>query len=343
MRNPNQFTSLSQVKVLECPVCLGHEFEPIEQYNFDGIKTAYSACSDCGLVLMNPRPTEQSLKEYYSSKYWEERDYAQALKKQDLFAKHIISFINNYQSGFLKDVSSILEIGSSFGVTLSNFKRYTEELGSQVSLFAIEPSSRAVEIGKDSYIDISFLGQSFESIDNHSGNFDLVILSHVLEHLPNPVEALKKVRLKMSNTSLLYLEVPNYYCHVSVDYSHLYCFTHNSLKNCLSAAGLNLIYVSLNNHYTEELPDYLTCLVMREDTEVLTQGSVQNNCSREKLVDIRRQRQPVLISMNIADLFHKECEASNPLHKFLLKIKRKAVLEPWKKISVISSKSTRSR
>ena len=99
---------------------------------------------------------------------------------------------------------------------------------------------------------------------------------------------------------------------------------------------------SLNNHYTEEVPDYLTCLVTREEADVLAQGSIQNNYIREKIVDIRRQRQSVLISRNIADILHKECEASNPLHKVLLRIKRKVVLEPWKKISVSFSKRTRS-
>ena len=79
---------------------------------------------------------------------------------------------------------------------------------------------------------------------------DVVIYSHIVEHLLNPVNELKKLKKLLKQDSLLYIEVPglkNLYDSYDQDFlkylqnAHTYHFTLNSLTNCTKKAGFNLL------------------------------------------------------------------------------------------------------
>jgi len=75
--------------------------------------------------------------------------------------------------------------------------------------------------------------------------FDLVIMSHVLEHLENPVHSIKYIYNEfLCNGSILYVDIPN------MDYElrttaaakmapnmHLYFFSGFGIKHLLNMAG----------------------------------------------------------------------------------------------------------
>lgn len=271
-----------------CVVC-GHEnFCPIEAYESDRIKTNYMACSHCGLVVMNPMPTDDELKEYYSDNYWELSGDAvkQSLQKQQSRAAHLKKYIKlNTRPHFFKDVSSISEIGSSFGVTLHHLGTYVKSIGGEARLFAIEPSQNSVRIGQDYYKGINLLGFTVEDLSyNYDATFDLIILSHVLEHFTNPVASLTLIADKMTDSSLLYIEVPNFYGHPSVQYAHNYCFTETSLMNCLAVAHLKPVEVNLFWH-SRIFPMNITCLA-RKDSDTTSSGKI----CKETIDEIVRQR-----------------------------------------------------
>jgi SAM-dependent methyltransferase len=73
--------------------------------------------------------------------------------------------------------------------------------------------------------------------------FDLVSLSHVLEHLPDPVGMLRQIREHLlSEDGLLLLEVPNFYAHDSYELAHLACYTPHTLKAVLHQAGYEVVH-----------------------------------------------------------------------------------------------------
>jgi hypothetical protein len=69
--------------------------------------------------------------------------------------------------------------------------------------------------------------------------FDLVVMSHVLEHMNHPVEFLQMLKAKyMHAGSLIMIEVPNYPPFPStMNINHAYGFTENTLPLCLRFAG----------------------------------------------------------------------------------------------------------
>jgi SAM-dependent methyltransferase len=92
--------------------------------------------------------------------------------------------------------------------------------------------------------------------------FDLVSLSHVLEHLPNPVKYLAQLRdAILTPGGWLLLEVPNLYAHDSFEVAHLVSYNAHSLVQVVTKAGYEI--VALEKHgrpHSALLPLYISLL-----------------------------------------------------------------------------------
>jgi SAM-dependent methyltransferase len=86
--------------------------------------------------------------------------------------------------------------------------------------------------------------RSFSAVEA-SGPYDLIVLSHVLEHVPFPADLLGELRRHLSETGLLYVEVPIEYCGAIIKRqgiplgAHINYFCRSSLSACLNVAGFN--------------------------------------------------------------------------------------------------------
>jgi SAM-dependent methyltransferase len=75
--------------------------------------------------------------------------------------------------------------------------------------------------------------------------FDLVLMSHVLEHLDDPAAELAAIRQVLAPRGAIFLEVPNRAGHLGLpiddNRSHLHFFSANSLALLLSGGGLEVL------------------------------------------------------------------------------------------------------
>jgi SAM-dependent methyltransferase len=75
--------------------------------------------------------------------------------------------------------------------------------------------------------------------------FDLVLMSHVLEHLDDPAAELAAIRQVLAPGGAIFLEVPNRAGHLGLpiddNRSHLHFFSANSLARLLSDGGLEVL------------------------------------------------------------------------------------------------------
>ena len=246
---------------------------------------------------MNPRPTVDELSEYYSQVYWGERtsqSYTQAhwaaraatdlpaqRRKQATRATHIGKLLRTIlaTAGYrLADVRSVLEIGSSFGETLRHISHLITSEGGRPQLYGIEPNEKAREAAADAYENVKLVGHDIADLKGQSKTFDLTLLSHVLEHLSQPVQALLTVRERLRGGGLLYVEVPNYYGHPSVEFGHNFCFTSRSLRNTLGAAGFRVVELALTG-YQEDFPFYVAAVAAPA-----AQGSEEMQCETVEVV-----------------------------------------------------------
>ena len=128
-----------------------------------------------------------------------------------------------------------MDIGCSHGYLLSLFKNQGK------FVHGIEPSSKLKSLAKEIYdIDTTdFIDQNFF----HGHKYDLIIISHVLEHITNPIQFLSYVSnlLAVEVTYLLKL-LPRLFSNVDPFsfFEHINYFSYSSL-NLRSLSGFSLV------------------------------------------------------------------------------------------------------
>lgn len=190
--------SLALEPVTACPVCGTTRFAPegtLQQY---GIELHYDRCQCCGVLFLNPRMTDAQTEEYYQGLYREllkgdgwtvETDLAIQAKR----AKAQAAVLRPH----LGDVNTHLEIGCSAGYLLEAAGvLYSTGVEPDESYHRLEPARQ--------FRVVSSLAQLPPM------KYDLISLSHVLEHINHPWEYLRALLDKHAHAgTLVMVEVPN--------------------------------------------------------------------------------------------------------------------------------------
>jgi SAM-dependent methyltransferase len=212
-------------------------------------------CDECGLVQTLPRPSLKALSDYYAVDYRNGCFAGADVADLSKFPKDNLYYYNRGQSiaELLKphiqtDTPQILDIGAGFGHILYALgERYP-----QAPRTAIEFSEVCVEhlqgLGIEVYTDAVE-----ESLPKIGRKFDVIILSHVFEHLLNPLETAELIREHLAPDGVLYIEVPNipadsllrYPDHVwapRFEEPHISLFSVPTLRNTLETAGFDVLF-----------------------------------------------------------------------------------------------------
>jgi hypothetical protein len=146
---------------------------------------------------------------------------------------------------------SALQIGSSDGYTLARFR----EAGTE-RVLGVEPGKASVDLAKRLY-DIDCINSSAEHFTT-AEPFELILLTHVLEHLYDPQSILQKCYdiQKKVNEGFIYVEVPllsplESLCPGFFSFEHINYYTRQNLVQSLQNIGY--APVSLVEHYNSNL------------------------------------------------------------------------------------------
>lgn len=191
-------------------------------------------CPSCGLGVT----VGVYLKTQYSA-YHRDSVYIKEEKQfKNIFGKRVGIILK------FKKTGEALEVGSSTGVFLSLLKgRGWEVLGIEPSIAAAETAQRK---------GIPTLDTTFEKAELKDGTFDLVIFNHVLEHMENPVEILKKANGVLKKDGIVFVDAPNF-TSLSARISgagwryilpkeHRWHFTPKSITVLLEKSGFKIVY-----------------------------------------------------------------------------------------------------
>jgi SAM-dependent methyltransferase len=96
---------------------------------------------------------------------------------------------------------SLLDVGCGDGAFLAEAR----DCGWQV--VGLEPDHRAAAVARQRGLEVRVGG--LECLQAQTGAFDVITLSHVIEHLPRPVQALRDCRRLLKPGGQLWLETPN--------------------------------------------------------------------------------------------------------------------------------------
>jgi SAM-dependent methyltransferase len=213
-------------------------------------------CLGCGLVYQSPRMTETEAAAFYAEEYRLLQECsadptARNTAVQNARAWTLYGFVHP----LLSSVSRHLDIGCSMGILLQHFQSAYHD-----QVVGIEPGevhlAKARQQGLVVYPTLEQLERAGEA------HFDLVTMSHVLEHLPDPVGYLTHLRDSiLAQDGRLLLEVPNLYSHDSFEVAHLYAFSPHSLREIVRRSGFAIVKAEQHGRPNSALlPLYLTVL-----------------------------------------------------------------------------------
>jgi SAM-dependent methyltransferase len=239
-----------------CPLCGCHQQEHFETYHDKGFVLTYQMCSNCGLVFQSPCMDSSELTSFYASGYRQSVQGTEEPTKKDL---QVQVGRARYQLEFLKHlvpkVSRHLDIGSSSGAFLKLISGYygCESIGIEPGEVYREKTSAH---GLAVYADLANLASEYR------GSFDLISMSHVLEHLSDPFTYLTQLRERwMTPDGYLMIEVPNLFGHQSVELSHLVLFSPTTLQQMLLLTGFEVLKIFTHgNPRSPVLRLYITAL-----------------------------------------------------------------------------------
>ena len=180
------FNDKSDFMWVSCPACFSKEYK--EEFCKSGF--SYVSCNKCETLYCNPRPTIESLKDFYtkaaSTKYWIEKFFKPVAEER---RKYIFSPRAEYVTNeFGKNMEWVIgDIGAGFGLFLEELRKRWP-----LSRFvAIEPSPEQGEICRKKGIEVHSC--FIEEIGELTGQFDLLTSFELFEHILQPLQFLQKI------------------------------------------------------------------------------------------------------------------------------------------------------
>jgi len=221
-----------------CSNCASTAFSAIRPYlgdapGFTG-KTLVR-CLGCRLVAVHPLPTDAELESFYDS-YWKDRVDIKQLDKLAERANARARFLNPYLPA--RDPLRVLDVGAGFGHIYGGLAALRR--GRRVEYDAVEVDPDAVR-----YLNDTLTARAVRSrIEDFPGPYDLMVMSHFLEHLPDPVEYLRAQAPRLTRGGLLFAEVPNAdYRFKSHHQPHLSFFEIDTLARVVETTGFEVVRI----------------------------------------------------------------------------------------------------
>lgn len=187
---------------VSCTFCDSNDLEVIcelqENPNVNLLK-----CKACELTLASRFPTDVALAEYYS-KYYSSSDAKITNDNHKHFSKHIFSIIKKAKIES-KGVLKIIDFGGGDGsISYEVAKRLIMSNVAHSVVVSIVDYENSIVDYKDSNIKINHIKDT-SLLEN---DYDLVIASAVLEHIPKSKEILDNLISKLKPKGIVYIRTP---------------------------------------------------------------------------------------------------------------------------------------
>ena len=213
-----------------------------------GDKFVVGFCNNCRLTVTTPVPASGELSRYYPQTYYGSG------RRFPHVVEWLLDILYDFRAGTIgagREPGKVLDIGCGRGLLLNKLK----EKGWDPQ--GTELSEDAAAYARDR-LNLPVTTETLEDAHFPNNEFDLVILWHVLEHVPDPRETLREVARVLKPGATLLVAVPNFgslearssgpgWFHLDVP-RHLTHFTFQSLGEALRGVGLDVdkaSYISL--------------------------------------------------------------------------------------------------
>jgi len=239
---------IEALKSDESPVCWhGHVGLSVDHINGRDVID----CETCGFLHVVPLPQQCELEAAYREAYYSDEKPAylkRATADLSWFELGFHDRLNLYHQHLPTDQRHLLEIGSGPGW----FLKTAQDAG--WSVLGVEPSRQAAQHARSLGIRIieGFFGTDLET---SLETYDVVQLINMLEHVPDPINIVNRIREHLNPGGLISVTVPNDFNPFQMSLNvcgdmdpwwvvpehHLNYFTFDSLSKLLTSAGFEII------------------------------------------------------------------------------------------------------
>ncbi|MEI0844089.1 class I SAM-dependent methyltransferase [Brachyspira pilosicoli] len=230
-----------------CKVCSSNHYKKIGEIKniWKEYKDVYQ-CDECSLYFIDS-PTDEEINSLYKNEYHNniKNKLFETAKSKMRYARSLSQFNFIKQTIDLKN-KDICEIGAFDGLLLSLFKKNNN------NVFGYELNDDARVYAKKKY-DIDLKENFLES----KSKYDIIILSHVIEHFREPKEILIKIKSMLKENGFIYIEVPNSPMPNECSYNmlmrylnteHIVNFNMDNLIKFAGSADLKIVRSEYNNY-----------------------------------------------------------------------------------------------
>lgn len=207
-------------------------------------------CMKCGLVFLNPRPTLEEIGRFYPSQYGMHVQALRGRRKESLYKRipgllfrdHDIPVRLRRDPYFVRRRGRVLDVGTGGGELLVEFHRHGWEPT------GLEPFCEPSPLIKD--LGVTIIRTPFKTADLPASHYNVVIFNYVLEHLHDPLDALRKAQRALVPGGMVYVGVQNFDCILRRMLGarwyplevprHMNQFTPRTMSKLARAAGLRL-------------------------------------------------------------------------------------------------------
>lgn len=218
-------------------LCGNSGFVEISKFDRFGFPQRVVVCQKCGLVMSNPSLTDKSYRLFYSSDIYrmiyENLDYLESAEERlnNDYSKYLFDDLSpNLEKG---KESSILEFGCGGGWNLIHFFKAGYKGG-----VGYDYSPNLTQLGRKYGLDLRK-----GSIQDIEGEYDVIIVNHVMEHFTDLLGSMKSIIKHLKPGGILYIGVPNIdnYGLGQLQNAHTYYFTPRTFEYYMGHCGLRII------------------------------------------------------------------------------------------------------
>lgn len=226
-----------------CILCSNDNFESIAKTDRYGLKYYTGICIDCGLTQQYKYPNKKFInlfyEKFYNDLYAFFKDPEERFISQFNSAKYKFDILSKYIN--FDKCRSVLEIGCGAGGILSFFQSKNCEV------IGVDYENDHLEYARKKNV------KAYSNYEKINSKFDIIILSHVLEHLVNVDSILNICKKLIKKDGLIYVEVPsiesiskhyNYDLRNFLHIAHVTHFTKNTFVNFINLKGFKIKYVN---------------------------------------------------------------------------------------------------
>ena len=189
----NRRWSLTDLIEGDCNLCGSTRFVPLAQEN--GLLIV--RCRDCGLIYVNPHPSDGELEKFYGQYYRPETSGLWKAATEPLFQTDA-KRLEGFRAG-----GQLLDVGCGFGF----FLRLMKDRGWEVSGCDL---SRVAARHAREQLGLSHVVQGhFHELDVPDRCFDAITLWYVLHHMSDPRKVLEKAHRALKEQGVIAVRVPN--------------------------------------------------------------------------------------------------------------------------------------